>query len=120
MAGGFAAAVAVGEGIWPALLFTACFGAASGLITIVRGAAPLALFGPAGYGRVLGLLATPFLLINAVSPVAFAMIVEAGGYTLGYWVLLGCATLSLIVMEILTGWRRSAARRNGLAGVPPR
>lgn len=110
MAGGFAAAVAIGDGIWPALVFTACFGAASGLITIVRGAVPLALFGAADYGRMLGILATPFLLINAAAPVVFALVIDAGGYALGYWVLLGCATLSLIVMEILSTWRRRAAR----------
>jgi hypothetical protein len=34
--------------------FTLLMGAAQGVITIVRGAVPLALFGPKGYGAVLG------------------------------------------------------------------
>ena len=40
------------------LAFTLLMGASQGVITIVRGALPLALFGATGYGSVLGLLAT--------------------------------------------------------------
>lgn len=115
MAGGFAVAVAIGEGLWPALAFTACFGAASGLITIVRGAVPLALFGAADFGRMLGILATPFLLINAAAPVIFALVIEAGGYMLGYWVLFGFAVSALVVMEVLSAWGKAAFRRSAAA-----
>ena len=45
-----------------ALSFTLLFGIANGLVTIMRGAVPLALFGAKGYGEVLGILATPYLL----------------------------------------------------------
>ena len=45
-----------------------CMGASQGVITIVRGAVPLALFGAQGYGAVLGVIATPVLVVNAVSP----------------------------------------------------
>ena len=37
--------------------FTLLMGASQGVITIVRGALPLALFGAAGYGAVLGIIA---------------------------------------------------------------
>ena len=48
--------------------FTLLLGASQGVITIVRGAVPLALFGTKGYGAVLGVIATPILLVNAFSP----------------------------------------------------
>jgi hypothetical protein len=56
--------------------FTLIMGASQGVITIVRGAVPLALFGAKGYGAVLGLIATPVLVVNAASPTVFAWIVE--------------------------------------------
>ncbi len=91
-------------GVGPALVFTICFGAANGLITIVRGALPLALFGAEGYGKILGILATPYLLINAIAPLAFALVIEYGGYGLGQWTLLGFALISVVAMEILVLW----------------
>ena len=49
-------------------------GASQGVITIVRGAVPLALFGVKGYGAVLGVIATPILIVNAFSPAIFAVV----------------------------------------------
>src|SRR5262249_59652015 len=43
------------------IAFTLLMGASQGVITIVRGAVPLALFGVQGYGAVLGVIATPVL-----------------------------------------------------------
>ena len=107
----FVILIAFAGGTGPALLFTIFFGAANGLITIVRGALPLALFGTAGYGEILGLLATPYLLINAVAPLAFAVVIDFGGYALGQWVLFGFAIVSLVAMEGLAIWysRRQVA-----------
>jgi hypothetical protein len=52
------------------------FGGANGLVTITRGAVPLALFGASGYGRLMGRLAKPFLLMQAVSPLVMAFVIE--------------------------------------------
>ena len=60
--------------------FTLLMGASQGVITIVRGAVPLALFGVKGYGAVLGAIATPVLVISAASPTAFAWIVDRWGW----------------------------------------
>ena len=46
------------------LAFTLLMGASQGVITIVRGAVPLVLFGARGYGAVLGILATPVLIVQ--------------------------------------------------------
>jgi hypothetical protein len=95
-----------GADFWAALAFTLLFGVSNGLVTIMRGAVPLALFGPKGYGEVLGILATPYLLLAAIAPAAFALIVERWGYGAGEAVLLGAGTLSLLSMEIMALWYR--------------
>jgi MFS family permease len=65
-------------GISPAVAaaFALFFGGANGLITITRGAVPLALFGASGYGRLMGRLAGPFLLMQAAAPLVMAFAVE--------------------------------------------
>jgi len=105
----FVVLLAIGGGIMPALIFTVLFGAANGLITIVRGALPLALFGVKGYGEILGVLATPYLLINALAPAVFAVVIDWGGYVAGQWLLLGAAIISVIAMEIMTAWYKRRA-----------
>jgi hypothetical protein len=52
------------------------FGMANGLITIARGAVPLALFGAAGYGHLIGRIGGAFLLMQAIAPLALAFIAE--------------------------------------------
>jgi MFS family permease len=56
--------------------FTVMFGMANGLITISRGAVPLALFGAAGYGHLIGRIALPFLVMQAISPLVLAFVAE--------------------------------------------
>lgn len=86
--------------------FTLLMGAAQGVITIVRGAVPLALFGPQGYGAVLGLLATPILIVNAASPTLFALIVDRWGWPAGQVVLTVAAAASWIAVEVMSRWYR--------------
>jgi MFS family permease len=59
-----------------AAIFALMFGGANGLITITRGAVPLALFGATGYGQIVGRLAGPFLLVQSIAPLAMALVVE--------------------------------------------
>jgi hypothetical protein len=65
-------------GISPATAatFALMFGGANGLVTITRGAVPLALFGASGYGRLMGRLAGPFLLVQSAAPLVMAFVVE--------------------------------------------
>ena len=60
----------------PAAAFALIFGGANGLVTITRGAVPLALFGASGYGRLMGRLAGPWLLMQAAAPLVMAFVVE--------------------------------------------
>jgi len=92
--------------------FTLLMGASQGVITIVRGAVPLALFGPAGYGAVLGLLATPVLIVNAASPPLFALVVERWGWETGQVVLVAACTASWLSIEVMSRWYRQGRRRD--------
>jgi MFS family permease len=76
MLAGFLMLAILGFSIPVAIVFAVMFGAANGLITITRGAVPLALFGAAGYGRVLGRIAKPFQAMQAVAPLVLAFVVE--------------------------------------------
>ena len=61
---------------WPAaILFALLYGASNGLVTIAKGAVPLHLFGPRGYGEVLGVIAAPTLILNAAAPLLFALLI---------------------------------------------
>jgi hypothetical protein len=106
----FAVLMLGGASFAAALAFTLLFGISNGLVTIMRGAVPLALFGTKGYGEVLGILATPYLLLAAVAPAAFAVIVERYGYTTGEAILLGAGLFSLLAMEVMSLWYRRQRR----------
>ena len=49
----------LGVSVPVAAAFMVMFGMANGLITIARGTVPLALFGPVGYGALIGRIAGP-------------------------------------------------------------
>jgi predicted MFS family arabinose efflux permease len=93
--------------------FTLLLGAAQGVITIVRGAVPLALFGAEGYGAVLGVIATPILLVNAFSPAIFALLVDQFGWHTSLYTLFGCAMATWIAIEVMSRWYEAARTRAG-------
>jgi len=94
--------------LWQLVAFTLLLGASQGVITIVRGALPLALFGPKGYGAVLGLIATPILLVNAFSPTLFALIADQVGWQNSVYALLGCSILTWLAIELMSRWYEGA------------
>lgn len=99
----FALVAVFGFSIPIAMAFAVMFGAANGLMTIARGAVPLALFGAAGYGRLLGRIAKPFQIMQAVAPVVLAFVIERGSDLAG---LALTATCSLIALACLFAIRR--------------
>jgi MFS family permease len=102
----FAMLLLDGASFYAALAFTILFGIANGLSTIVRGAVPLALFGTRGYGEILGMLATPYLILNAIAPLIFAMIAEATSVTAANVLLAVFALVAWASMEVMAAWYR--------------
>ena len=72
----FALMASLGVSALVAAAFMVMFGMANGLVTISRGAVPLVLFGPVGYGATIGRIAGPSLAMQAVAPLALAFVVE--------------------------------------------
>ncbi len=84
------------------------YGAGNGLYSIGRGTLPLALFGPERYAALLGRLAKPSLVAQALAPSAAAALIAHAGADA---TLLALAILGLIdVALVATLWR---VRRRG-------
>jgi len=83
-----------------AVPFVVLHGLGNGLLTIVRGTLPLALFGAQGYGARQGWIALPGRLVGALSPWLLGLVLERRGVaTLWLTGVLGLgalATLSLL------------------------
>jgi MFS family permease len=73
---GFVLLAAFGLSVTVAAAFAILFGGANGLVTIARGTVPLALFGAAGYGRIVGRIAGPALIMQSAAPLLLAYVVE--------------------------------------------
>lgn len=83
-----------------AFIAMALYGAGNGLLTIVRGTLPLALFGSHGYGARMGLLARPMLIAQAIAPLGLAIVLSELGPTM----LLGTLT-ALTLLGVAVTWR---------------
>ena len=84
-----------------AAAFALMFGGANGLVTITRGAVPLALFGASGYGRLMGRLAGPFLLMQSVAPLVMAFTIERTSDPAALAVAAGFAAIALACFLVI-------------------
>lgn len=98
---GFALLALAGFSVPVAIAFAVTFGAANGLITITRGAVPLALFGAAGYGRVLGRIAKPFMVMQALAPLVLAFVVERASDAAALTLAAGFTLAALICLAAI-------------------
>jgi predicted MFS family arabinose efflux permease len=73
-------------GLWLIL-----YGAGNGIYSISRGTVPLALFDPARYPVLIGRLARPGLVAQAIAPAIGAIILSEVGANTLLWILLGLA-----------------------------
>ena len=87
-----------GVGIWLVL-----YGAGNGIYSIARGTVPLALFGQDRYALVVGRLARPGLVAQALAPPAGAIVLTHAGPDALWWLLLALALANLGLIGIL--WR---------------
>jgi len=68
--------VLFGSQAWAAASFCVLYGLSNGILTIVRGSVPQALFGRENYGAISGAMAGPSLLSKAAGPLAAAAILR--------------------------------------------
>jgi hypothetical protein len=61
-----------------AIVFVIAYGTGNGILTIVRGAAPVELFGSRGIGGLLGYLSRPIFFAKAIAPAAFSALLTFG------------------------------------------
>lgn len=93
----------------PALIL---YGAGIGLESIARATLPLALFGAANYAPIMGRLAMPSLIAQAVAPALGALLIEHAGVqgALGTVVIIAMLNVGLVlVLVAMTApqWRRA-------------
>jgi predicted MFS family arabinose efflux permease len=78
------------------------YGGGYGIMWIARGTLPLALFGPDRYPVLLGRIAFPSLIAQALSPSAGAFLIEARGADATLAALSAFAALNIVLVGILT------------------
>lgn len=83
----------------------ALYGAGNGIYSIARGTVPLALFGPVRYPVLVGRLARPGLIAQAVAPSLGAVALTYGGADAAYGVLVALALANLGMAIALWGAR---------------
>lgn len=96
----------LGVSVPVAAAFALMFGGANGLVTITRGAVPLALFGASGYGQLMGRLAGPFLVVQAAAPFVMAFVVDHASDFAALTLASGFAAVALVCFIVI---RRPAA-----------
>lgn len=77
------------------------YGAGNGVFSIAKGALPLALFGPARYAPIMGRLARPALVAQAVGPTAGGLLLSVAGSENTLLGLTGIAVANLILIGLL-------------------
>ena len=60
----------------PAVVFAICYGISNGILTITRGVLPMHVFGPRGYATLMGRMALPSQVAQALMPTLVAPLLE--------------------------------------------
>ena len=81
-----------------------------GIMWIARGTLPLALFGPGRYATLMGRLALPSLIVQALAPSAAALVIEYSGAIATVATLTGFAVANAALVAIL--WVACQRRRD--------
>jgi predicted MFS family arabinose efflux permease len=79
-----------------AAVFAVMYGMANGLMTIARGTVPLALFGAAGFGLLVGRIGGPFLVVQAIAPVMLTYVAERSSDAVGLALVAAFTAVALI------------------------
>ncbi|HZP75196.1 MAG TPA: MFS transporter [Pseudolabrys sp.] len=93
--------VVLTSGLLAPVIFIIPFGAGYGISWVARGTVPLALFGPARFPRLIGRLAFPSLIVQALSPSAGALLIERLGVDTTIGVLTALAAVNVVLIAVL-------------------
>src|SRR5258705_1232901 len=105
----FALVAWLGVSALTAAAFMVLFGMANGLITIARGTVPLALFGPVGYGTLIGRIAGPWLVMQAIAPLVLAFVAERASDPAALALVAMLAVVSFACLVILRAPKQKRA-----------
>ena len=95
-------------GVPGTVAFALLHGAGNGMITIIKGTLPLALFGPEEYGRRSGLLSAPARMLQAAAPFLFGLLLDRiGSGALGLSAGLYLAAFSSLLLLRTASSRRA-------------
>lgn len=84
-----------------AAVFAILYGMANGLLTIARGTVPLALFGAAGYGRLMGRIGGPYLVVQSLAPVVLTFVADRVSGAVALTVVAAFAVAALICFVLI-------------------
>jgi MFS family permease len=82
------------------------YGAGAGIRSIARGTVPLALFGRDGYATLMGRLAMPLMLAQAISPTLGALLLDGTGAAATLFVLTAVAVVNVLTVLPLLAFVR--------------
>ncbi len=88
------------------LIVILLYGGGYGILWIARGTVPLAVFGPQRYPIMMGRLAFPSLIVQALAPAAAAILIERSGANATIAILTVFALINAALMLLL--WRTCA------------
>jgi MFS family permease len=83
------------------IVIVVMFGAGFGVGWLARGTLPLALFGPQRFPRLMGRLAFPALIAQAVAPSVGAFLIERAGVDWTIGVLTSLALINVVLIVVL-------------------
>lgn len=86
------------------------YGAGYGISWIGRGTLPLALFGPARFPTLMGRIAFPSLIVQALAPSAGALMIERFGADATLGLLTALALINLVLIALLWAMCRAQLR----------
>ena len=81
------------------------------MVTIARGTVPLALFGATGYGRLIGRIAGPSLLMQGVAPLVLAFVAERGSDPMALSLAAGLTLIALACFVVIREQRPAVGQQ---------
>jgi hypothetical protein len=98
------------------VIFILVYAGGYGIFWIGRGTLPLALFGPVRFPRLMGRIAFPSLIVQALAPTAGAWLIETRGPDATIGILTGLAVVNVVLVGLLWSLCRNNDETNARIG----